>query len=279
MPFQPSPFPGMDPYLQAEWRSVHGRLIGDIADALAPQLADDLAARVEATVHDDQSDDDDDDDNDAPTGDRPQTRWPDVAIIGNPSAAWDGSRPAGSAAAVADPILLTDPRPATTRWVQIRDPSGNRIVTSIELLSPWNKLPAGGGRRAYLRKRQEVLDSRSNLVEIDLVRAGDWTAMIRPFEVPRSARTPYRVTVSRAHPPGGPLGLYPVRLADPLPVVRVPLRPGEPDVTLDLQQLVDAIYRNGRYDRTDYAADCDPPLAGDDAAWADGLLRAAGRRA
>jgi hypothetical protein len=36
----PSPFPGMDPYLEQPtfWSAFHSRLIVAIADALAPQL-------------------------------------------------------------------------------------------------------------------------------------------------------------------------------------------------------------------------------------------------
>ena len=35
----PSPFPGMDPYLEgARWMGVHGQLIAEIARQLAPLL-------------------------------------------------------------------------------------------------------------------------------------------------------------------------------------------------------------------------------------------------
>jgi hypothetical protein len=261
MAAKPSPFPGMDPYLQMRWNTVHRRLIITAADSLAPQLADDLAARTQARVQIEVR----------------THREPDVAIVEQPSVAvWEASRPATTA--VAEPVLLPDPGPATERWIEIVDLNAERVVTSIEILSPWNKLTAGGGRAAYLRKRQDTLSSDTNLVEVDLVRAGDWVQMMTPFHVPRGDRTTYRATVWRANPPGGPLAPYPIRLADRLPVIRVPLRPGERDVTLDLQAVIDTVYRNGRYDGTDYARPCDPPLTGDEAAWADGLLRAAGRR-
>ena len=102
--------------------------------------------------------------------------------------------------------------------------------------------------------------------------------MIAPFRVRVADQTPYRVTIARAQPAGGPLAIYPIRVAERLPVIRVPLRPGEQDVTLDLKALIDQVYRNGRYDLSDYSRPCDPPLSGDEAAWADELLRAAGRR-
>jgi hypothetical protein len=50
-------------------------------------------------------------------------------------------------------------------------------------------------------------------------------------------------------------------------------------VTLDLQSLLDRTYDLGRYGRRlDYRGDPAPSLAADDRDWADGMLRAAGRR-
>ncbi len=61
--------------------------------------------------------------------------------------------------------------------VLIYDIVGNRIITAIEILSPWNSSP-GKALQAYLQKREKYLNSEINLVEIDLIRAGDWTEMI-----------------------------------------------------------------------------------------------------
>ena len=64
-----------------------------------------------------------------------------------------------------------------------------------------------------------------------------------------------------------------------LPVVKVPLRPRDADVPLDLQSLVDQCYRNGGYDGTlNYAAEPDPPLFGADEEWAAGWLHEKGLR-
>src|SRR4051794_41615118 len=46
----PSPFPGMDPYLEAHWRDVHSRLIIYASDALQGVLPGSLRARVEERV-------------------------------------------------------------------------------------------------------------------------------------------------------------------------------------------------------------------------------------
>jgi hypothetical protein len=46
----PSPFPGMDPYLEAHWRDVHASLIIYARDALQGVLPGSLRARVEERV-------------------------------------------------------------------------------------------------------------------------------------------------------------------------------------------------------------------------------------
>jgi hypothetical protein len=69
----------------------------------------------------------------------------------------------------------------------------------------------------------------------------------------------------------------PLRAA--LPRIKVPLRRTDPEATLDLQSLIDRVYRNGGYHlQIDYGKDPLPPLDEPDAAWADGLLRSAGKR-
>jgi hypothetical protein len=72
--------------------------------------------------------------------------------------------------------------------------------------------------------------------------------------------------------------VYRVPLRERLPVISIPLRPADPDVPLDLQQILEQCYRNGGYDDIDYTAEPDPPLKTGDAAWADALLRENARR-
>jgi hypothetical protein len=87
--------------------------------------------------------------------------------------------------------------------VHILDPRDeSRIVTAIEVLSPSNK-SAGPGRDSYLTKRQEYWDAGTNLVEIDLLRAGKPTARIEQ-ENPASPLSARGVCVSD-------VGLHPMR--------------------------------------------------------------------
>jgi len=72
--------------------------------------------------------------------------------------------------------------------------------------------------------------------------------------------------------------VYKVPLRERLPVISIALRPGDADVRLDLQAILEQCYRNGGYDDIDYTRDPAPPLRGDDAVWADTLLRKHGRR-
>ena len=73
--------------------------------------------------------------------------------------------------------------------------------------------------------------------------------------------------------------VYPIPPREPLPAIAMPLREGETDAPLDLQLAVDHLYQSGRYDGwLDYSKPPLPPLDPADEAWADNLLRTAGRR-
>jgi hypothetical protein len=113
-----------------------------------------------------------------------------------------------------------------------------------------------------------------SLVEIDLVRTGEWV-LAMPYEERLDAT--YRVVVRRAWTPRD-AEYYRVSLTEKLPTILVPLRPADTDVPLDLQALIDQCYRNGGYDDIDYASAPQPPLAPPDARWASRLLRDLGLR-
>jgi hypothetical protein len=252
----------MDPYLERRWRSVHTMLIAYAVDAIQPQLAGDLVARPEESVLIDSWY--------APTA----RRTPDVAVIERP-ATTAGAAGVMSSQAVCEPVVLDlIDEPSVERHIEIREVDGDRVVTVIEFLSPWNKADRAG-RDEYMRKRQQYFASDTNLVEVDLVRAGDWVPMVAPHRVPEEHQTTYRVSVKRAG--DRKLELYPIALTQRLPAVHVPLRQDESDAKLDVQQLVDQVYQNGRYDRTDYSKPCDPPLDLAEERWAAEVLRSAGR--
>jgi len=262
----PSPFPGMDPYLESHWRDVHTVSMTYARDEIQDQLPNDLIARVEEGVTVDEED-----------GSR--SIAPDVRVVEEP---WAGSGEGGGVAVAekiaAEPVrVLVDEQP-TPRHIEILDTGGgNRLVTAIEFLSPSNKIPADG-RELYLRKQREYLHSAANLVEIDLLRAGYHTVAFDREKLRPEQRTPYVICVRRAAHPWE-AEVYPATYREPLPTIRVPLRPTDADVTLNLQSLITQCYDRGRYAATiNYARDPDPPLPLVEAQWADRLLREAGVR-
>lgn len=266
----PSPFPGMDPYLEDYWADVHTSVCTDARNQLAPQLPEDLYARLEEYLAVESG-----------IEEARGKRVPDVKVAeraGNGSSAAQGK--GGVAVAVAEPIeipLVAD-EPVTLRSIRIFDrTTGNRVVTAIEVLSPANKL-GEAGRADYRRKQHELLEGDVSLVEIDLLRAGGHVLVPPLWSFPPECRGPYRISVVRSWRPRR-AQVYRVSLRERLPAIRIPLRPTDPDVVLDLQPLIDRAYDFGAYDRNiSYRDDPVAPLQGADAAWADALLREQGKR-
>jgi hypothetical protein len=257
-----SPFPGMDPYLEQSWGDVHTSLVTYSRDQLQKALPNDLVARVEEHV----AVQADEPDAARPCSDSPFIRFEKV------------HQGANEVSAVADFIEVARvAEPATQRSIRIVEPrSGNRVVTAIEFLSPANKVGTDG-RDAYRKKQQELLDGSVSLIEIDLVRDGRPILAVPIDHAPPAYRGPYRVSVVRSWR-REKTRLYRVALRERLPAIAIPLREADAEVPLDLQALIDLVYANGRYDRTDYGQDPVPPLAGDDAAWCEALLREKGLR-
>ena len=254
----PSPFPGMDPYLEQRWGDFHSRVITYMSDALQPGLPDDLRARMEERVYVEALDGAD------------RQVIPDLHVHQTPRAGRAAPRvpPADTGGvAVAEPVLVRLPAEITERFIQIIDVrSGGRVVTVIELLSPANKLP-GRGRAEYLRKQEQYVQGGVNLVEIDLVRAGQHATLAKLGLVPPNKVTTYHVSAFRAARTDL-LEYYPLPLRQRLPRLPIPLRPSDPDAVLDLQAVLDTAYERGRYDDIDYATPLHPPLDPSDEQWA-----------
>jgi hypothetical protein len=149
---------------------------------------------------------------------------------------------------------------ADLAFIEIRDRRSRELVTVIELLSPSNKRP-GPDRDQYLAKRGQILASPAHLVEIDLLRGG------APMPADDRTDCDYAVLVSRAEQRPH-AGFWPIGLRDRLPVIPVPLRAGDPDARLDLQEVLDHIHDTGGYAYYIYDGTPEPPLRPDDVAWA-----------
>jgi hypothetical protein len=172
-----------------------------------------------------------------------------------------------------------DEEPIEEAFIEIRQLSeGNPLVTALEVLSPTNKSTAIG-KRAYLLKRQAYRQAKANLVEIDLLRAGD-PLLEAPLENlirdhPRLA-CPYRCNIRRYREAEAAVDIRPISLRDRLPRIQIPLRANDPAVFIDLQQPIDLVYQLGSYGRRiDYTKPPTPPLSPEDAEWAAAMLRQA----
>ena len=255
-----SPFPGMDPYLERRWLDVHTRMVAYASDQLNERLPADLAARTEERLSVESEGEEDSTDRIAP----------DVRVVETrPFEVVESAQGGGVLAAPFKLVLDLDPQ--VERYIKIVGPDDERLITVIELISPSNKI--GRGLEKFLKKRDELIEAGVNIVEIDLVRRGDWRALLKPHMCPREMVSEYRVTVR----PGGQWSeayLYPVDLRKELPRIAIPLRKGDPQVFLDLQQLVTDAYVRGRYmGRLNYRGPLDPPLMGDDAQCAAEIVR------
>ncbi len=258
----PSPFPGMDPYLEhpALWPGLHSRLIVGLADALGPVLRPRYYVEVEERVY-----------FLVPEGERPLLGRPDVVI----AAATPGLPPLPETLSIPRGVRVVEvpmSEEVRERYLVIREAGTHQVVTWVEVLSPANKAP-GEGRQVYLRKREEVLRARVHLVEIDLLRAGE------PMPVVGDGRDGhYRILISRWEQRPRAL-LYVFTVRDPIPVFRLPLLPGDEEPEVDLGRLLQTIYERAAYDlRVNYEGEPIPPLDPPFAEWADRLLREKGVR-
>ena len=226
----PSPFPGMDPYLEGpRWMGFHHQLVSEIARQLAPKLRPKYVALTTERVVIETPE---------TAGAGSEVRYPDVAVA--PSGRGGGvATPAALARAPVE-LLTVAPEPVPHGSVEIRDAASESLVTAIELLSPTNK--RGDGREEYLERRGRFLRSAAHLVEIDLLRTGQ--------RVPMRQALPdaeYFVFVGRSE--RRPLTeVWPIPLGQPLPPVPIPLLAGDSDVRLELQAAFDAVYDAVGYD-------------------------------
>jgi len=202
--------------------------------------------------------------------DRQREIGPDVRVFAPASS--DAASGSSEVAIDAPFKLVVALDPVIERFIRILDQSG-RLITVVEFISPSNKR---GGLEEYHEKRRELLNAGVKVVEIDLTRQGNWRALMRPHLCPRQGIAEYRATVRT-----GPATayLFPMPLTQRLPDIPVPLRQDDPRVKLPMQQLMEQVYRNGRYATTlDYRQQCDPALDEENEKWADVLLKSAGRR-
>lgn len=257
----PSPFPGMDPYLESPtiWPDVHHRLISAAGAALTPHLRPRYVARVELRAY---SSDDDDPGR--------TVLVPDIRVEEGPKRKAVSKSGPGASLAIAEPLIVPTlmDEEIEEAFLKIVHVESKAIVAVIEVLSPANKIRGSRGRVSFMAKRREILDAEVHWVEIDLLRAGVPSVTDPPLRA-----SDYRILMSRGDQRMR-TRYWPVSVRQPLPVIEIPLRGKEPGAPLDLAGVLTTIYDQAAYDMTvDYRKEPEPPLAGDDAKWARDLLR------
>lgn len=271
----PTPFPGMDPYLERPnlWTNVHNSLITALRDFLAPQLRPRYFVAVQERAYLDEP------------GGIGFVNVPDAAVVGPYRSAPVQVREQTFVAE--SPLTIDLPMPVRVRetYLEIQEigedaavgttlngeQTSDRVITLLEILSPWNKRP-GKGRREYLHKRGKILNSFTNLVEIDLLRSGERMNPVSTLHYDYSILVSRAATRPRA-------ALYAFTVRQPIPAFHLPLQVEDEEPLVDVNELLHALYDRAGYDlRINYRSEPIPPLEQNDLAWADALLRDAGLR-
>lgn len=261
----PSPFPGMDPWLESssEWPGFHDTLVIKTVETLQPQL------RSRGYY--------------AKPGERDwlsHTRGvvPDVATIIRPDASRAITPESVAVAEPDEPVRITHAEfEIHEGFVEIYHAGNDRLVTGIEFVSPTNKTDKQG-RELYLRKQEEFRSAGIHLVEVDLIRRGPHVLDI-PEEVAEGLR-PWEYLVNIARRGSQEYEVYPIKLRDSLPRVRIPLESNDDDAVLDLQNVFDQSYDINPYpERANYQSPPPPPeLNEDDRVWVGEILKLEGLR-
>jgi len=251
-----TPFPGMDPYLEAGhiWKQVHSDLISAVRQYLVPILRPHYRVSIEEMTYLSV----------LPPKER-RGGEPDVLMI-NPHRKrnWDGhgmptgtqTVPIATATEVASPkvksvhVKLPFPKKVKHKYLEIQKANNGEVITVIEIISPSNKISKG--RRVYRKKRLKILDSLTSLIEIDLIRRG------KPHTMDTKKKSDYRIIISRFDDrPMAEAYLFGMR--DTIPDVPIPLQENEPKPLLPLNQIIHTLYDNCGYDMfIDYSKS--PPL-------------------
>ena len=246
----PSPFPGMNPYLEQDdaWHDFHEKFLPAIAERLVPQVRPNYIVKLDEHIY---------------VHELPhEPRWllgrADLAVGRSP--AHDAERPAAGILEAPAQVRLPVQDIERLAFLEVRDRHNRELITVIELLSPSHKR-TGSDREQYLAQRESLLGSRVHLVEIDLLRGG------RPMPLADRPECSYSVLVSRVEE-RPQAGLWPLSLRDRLPLIPIPLRRPDGDAQLDLQEVLDRIYDASGYEDYIYENAPEPALTPEDASWA-----------
>jgi hypothetical protein len=257
----PSPFPGMDPYLEDPtlWPDVHGRLINAASELLLSQLRPRYFVQIDERLY--LANDNDD---------AREVIVPDIRIRKvNP-----GPSRGGTAVLAAPGFQLgySFEFDVHESYLKLVDRESNNVITVIEILSPANKVRNSVGRRDYESKRNDVLSGGTHFVEIDLLREGTPLAAQPPLlsGVYEYMAQAWRFAKGELKPTRW---VWPMSIMEPLKPIPIPVKPQDPDAVLDLQRMLEMAYERAGYElRVNYHKAPRPPLTGELSDWASSIL-------
>ncbi|MDB9438822.1 DUF4058 family protein [Dolichospermum lemmermannii CS-548] len=255
----PSPFPGMNPYLENPelWPEVHHWILTLLAESLIPQLRPKYRVAVEKRVYHDT------DRNSVLIG------IPDVTIARSLKPTTQKSSNIAVVSPPVKPVTVNIPIPEEIRetYLEVREVATGEVITVIELLSPKNKRQ-GEGRKAYQTKRLQILGSSTHLVEIDLLRAGESMPILD-----NNIKSDYQILVSRSQlRPRAEL--YPFNLSEAIPAFFLPLQKEDIEPLVDLQNVIQDLFDRAGLDLAiDYNSEPVPPIQETDLIWVNKLLK------
>jgi hypothetical protein len=264
----PSPFPGIDPYLESQghWLDFHARFVPVFADAVNEQLPEGYLARIDERMtlvelpHEDQA----------------RLIRPDVSVVWGDSSQEPGptqsTRPSSSSAVTLEPVTIPMMllEVESEIYLEILHLPDQKVVTIVELLSPSKKV--GAGRRDYLAKRHALMVPEVHLVELDFLIAGHRL----PTERPLPPGDYYTLVARRERWPD--CDVFTWTIQNRLPIIPIPLLAPDPDIEVDLGPPFATVYKRGRYARLiRYDAPLELPLSPASRTWAEKLAGSAVR--
>ena len=146
----PSPFPGMNPYLEHPdfWSDFHNRLIVALANVLTPQLLPKYRVTTDKRIY--------------------EIIGSNALLVGRPDLLLQRSRNSTLSSSFdravtelpVQPVKVLTPMSEEVRetYLEVKDAATQEVVTVLELLSPANK--HYDGRQKYEQKRQKVLERK-----------------------------------------------------------------------------------------------------------------------
>ena len=250
----PSPFPGMNPYLEQSdaWQDFHMRYVPALADAVTALVRPHFIVKVgeHFFIHE------------PPAEHRLLVGYADVSL----SSPDHGAKHQAAMGTITSPVMARLPSVEFEKhlFLERLDREDRDLVAVLEMLSPTNK-KAGADREQYLAKRANLLRSNAHFIEIDLLRG--WKRM--PIE--EATECDYSIMVSRVEDRPC-VNYWPIGLRDPLPTIPIPLRPPHANAELNLQAVLQGVYDRAGYADYIYRKTPYPPLDPEDAAWAASLI-------